>query len=393
MTSIREVGNGGVGGFKRWAALLVSCILLAAACKNKPAEPQKGPAQKPPTSVLAAEVRKGDISVYLAGLGTVTPVATVTVKSRVDGQLNRVLFKEGQVVRRGDLLAEIDPRPFEADMLQAEGALARDQAQLRNAHLDLQRFQDLFKKGYVSSQQLDAQSSLVHQYEGAVKANQGQIDNVRLKLSYARITAPISGRIGFRQVDQGNIIHATDQEGLAVITQLQPITAVFSIPEDSLPQVLKRLKNGSRLKVDAFDREQKQRLAEGSVLTVDNQIDPTTGTVKVKAEFPNSGNELFPNQFVNLRMLVDVKKDSVIIPTASIQRGPQGTFVYVVKEDSTVDMRKIVAGVSQGGDTSVTDGLTPGEKVVVEGAERLKGGSKVQMREKEQKGDTKKRRN
>ena len=393
MTSIREVGNGGVGGFKRWAALLVSCIFLAAACKNKPAEPQKGPAQKPPTSVLAAEVRKGDISVYLAGLGTVTPVATVTVKSRVDGQLNRVLFKEGQVVRRGDLLAEIDPRPFEADMLQAEGALARDQAQLRNAHLDLQRFQDLFKKGYVSSQQLDAQSSLVHQYEGAVKANQGQIDNVRLKLSYARITAPISGRIGFRQVDQGNIIHATDQEGLAVITQLQPITAVFSIPEDSLPQVLKRLKNGSRLKVDAFDREQKRRLAEGSVLTVDNQIDPTTGTVKVKAEFPNGGNELFPNQFVNLRMLVDVKKDSVIIPTASIQRGPQGTFVYVVKEDGTVDMRKIVAGASQGGDTSVTEGLIPGEKVVVEGAERLKGGSKVQMKEKEQKGDTKKRRN
>ena len=393
MTSIREVGNDGVGGFKRLDALLVSCIFLAAACKNKPAEPQKGPAQKPPTSVLAAEVRKGDISVYLSGLGTVTPVATVTVKSRVDGQLNRVLFKEGQVVRRGDLLAEIDPRPFEAELLQAEGALARDQAQLRNAHLDLQRFQDLFKKGYVSSQQLDAQSSLVHQYEGAVKANQGQIDNVRLKLSYARITAPISGRIGFRQVDEGNIVHAGDPEGLAVITQLQPITAVFSIPEDSLPQVLKRLKNGSRLKVDAFDREQKQRLAEGSVLTVDNQIDPTTGTVKVKAEFPNGGNELFPNQFVNLRMLVDVKKDFVIIPTASIQRGPQGTFVYVVKEDGTVDMRKIVAGASQGGDTSVTEGLIPGEKVVVEGAERLKGGSKVQMREKEQKGDTKKRRN
>lgn len=372
---------------------LISSLILVAACGKKVDEPKKGSGQKPPTSVVAAEARKGDISVYLTGLGTITPVATVTVRSRVDGQLNKVLFKEGQVVRRGDLLAEIDPRPFEAELLQAEGALARDQAQLRNAHLDLERYQDLFKKGYVSSQQLDAQSALVHQYEGAVKANQGLIDNARLKLSYSRITAPISGRIGFRQVDQGNIVHATDQEGLAVITQLQPITAVFSIPEDSLPVVLKRLKNGSRLTVNAFDREQRERLAEGSVLTVDNQIDSTTGTVKVKAEFPNSGNELFPNQFVNLRILVDVKKDSIIIPAASIQRGPQGTFVYVVKEDSTVDMRKVVTGASQGADTSVIEGLTPGEKVVVEGAERLKGGSKVQFRDKEQKGDAKKRRN
>jgi membrane fusion protein, multidrug efflux system len=329
---------------------------------------------------VATAVKKSDFSIYLSGLGAVTPLNTVTVKSRVDGELTKILFREGQVVSKGQLLAEIDARPFDVQLTQAQGAMARDQAQLENAKLDLVRFQTLVKKDLIPRQQLDTQDSLVHQYEGAVKADQGQIDNAKLQLVYSRIIAPISGRIGLRQVDPGNIVHASDANGLAVITQMQPISVIFSLPEDNLSQILGKLRSGARLLVEAYDRDQKQKLTTGVLLTVDNQIDPSTGTVKLKAEFPNKNNELFPNQFVNARLIIDVKHDALIVPSQAVQRGPQGTFVYVVKPDQTAEMRPVTLGVSQEGNASITSGLSAGELVVVDGADRLREGSKVEAK-------------
>lgn len=334
----------------------------------------------PPVSVVAQPAKKGDISVFLGGIGTVTPLTTVTVRSRVDGQLMEVLFREGQTVTRGQLLARIDPRPFEVLLTQAEGQMGRDQAQLKNAQLDLQRYRDLWAQNSIPRQQMDTQEALVRQFEAAVKSDQGQIDSARLQLTYSRITAPIGGRVGFRLVDPGNIVRAGDANGLVVITQLQPISVVFTLPEDSLPPVLARLKSGAQLAVEAYDREQKQKLATGKLLTIDNQIDPATGTVKLKAVFPNSGNELFPNQFVNARLLVEVKRESVVIPSAAIQSGPKGTFVYLVKPDSTVELRPVEAGESHAGETAITKGLAAGEAVVVDGAERLREGSRVELR-------------
>jgi multidrug efflux system membrane fusion protein len=264
-------------------------------------------------------------------------------------------------------------------LTQFKGQLARDQALLENARLDLQRYQVLWAQDSIQKQQLDTQAALVRQYEGTLKNDQGQIESARVNLIYCRITSPISGRVGLRLMDPGNIVHASDTTGLVVITQLQPITVVFTIPEDSLPPVMDKLRAGERLPVEAFDREQKRQLATGSLLTVDNQIDPTTGTVRLKAIFPNSGNELFPNQFVNARLLLDVKRQTTLVPTAAIQRGPQGAFVYVVKADQTVGVRPVGVGVTQGDQTSIDKGLSPDELVVVDGTEKLKEGSKVDV--------------
>jgi multidrug efflux system membrane fusion protein len=329
--------------------------------------------------VVAAAARTGDIDVHLEGLGTVTPLRTATVRSRVEGQLMRVLFKEGEVVKEGQVLAEIDPRPFQVQLSQAEGQLARDQALLANARLDLDRYRTLFEQDSIAKQQVDTQASLVRQYEGAVKMDQAQVENAKLQLTYSRVTAPISGRLGLRQVDAGNVVRASDPSGLVVITQLTPITVVFTIPQDNLPSVMKRLQSGDRLEVDAYDREKRIKLAEGVLLTVDNQIDPTTGTVKLKAEFPNADGALFPNQFVNVRMLLDTKRAVTTVPTAAIQRSGQGTFVYAVTPEHAVVLRPVKLSAVDGDNAMVESGIAPGELVVVDGTDRLREGSQVEL--------------
>jgi multidrug efflux system membrane fusion protein len=369
------------------AACLLALAGYALLAKSGEESSRAGQTPSGPRSlpVLAASARIGDIGVYLNGLGSVVPLNTVNVKSRVDGQLMKVLFQEGQIVQSGELLAQIDPRPFEVQLIQAEGQMARDQAQLKNAKLDYERYKGLYQQGFVPKQQLDTQEAMVRQSEGIVKADQGQIDNAKLQLVYSRITAPISGRVGLRLVDPGNMVRANDTNGLLVITQLTPITVIFTIPEDNLPAVLERLKAGQQLTVDAFDREQKHKLATGTLLTVDNQIDPNTGTVRLKAVFPNDDGALFPNQFVNARLLLEVKQGVTLVPSASVQRGAKGTFVYVVKEDKTVSVRPVTVGVSYGDDASIESGLGPEELVVVEGTEKLREGSKVELRNRNEK--------
>ena len=368
-----------------WIVLLVVCLLGVGAyvffikAQSRAAKQGQVPST-PGIPVVAVEAKKAGFNVYITGLGSATPLNTIIVRTRVDGQLMEALFREGQIVSLGELLAKIDPRPFEVQLMQAEGQLARDVAQLKNAQLDLQRFQVLWEQDSISKQQLDTQEALVRQLEGAIKTDQGQIDSAKLNLVYCQITAPISGRVGLRLVDPGNIVHASDVNGLVVITQVQPITVIFPIPEDSLPQVLARLKTGERLPVEAYDREMKQRLAVGSLLTVDNQIDPATGTVRLKAIFSNEKNELFPNQFVNVRLLVDVRREAVVVPAPAIQRGPQGTFVYVVKADQTATVRPVSVVEIQGGEASIKTGLSPGELVVVDGQDRLREGTRVDLR-------------
>jgi multidrug efflux system membrane fusion protein len=333
------------------------------------------------TPVVTVAARAGDLPVGLTALGSVSALNTVTVRSRVDGQLMRVHFSEGQLVRAGDLLAEIDPSPFQAQLTQAEGQLARDTAALQNARLDLERYKVLVDKEMIARQQYDTQAATVRQAEGVVKADQGQVDFIKVQLSYCRITAPLGGRVGLRLVDPGNMVKANDPGGLVVITQVEPIAVVFSIPEDSLQPVLRQYRGGTPVTVEAYDREGKRRLAAGTLAAVDNQIDPATGTVKLKASFPNGDGALFPNQFVNARVQLEVLHGVVLAPREAIQRGPQGAFVYVVKPDRTAQLRRLELGPADGGVVAVKQGLAAGEAIVVDGAEKLQDGAKVEPRE------------
>jgi membrane fusion protein, multidrug efflux system len=332
-----------------------------------------------PVPVLAAPATTKDVGVYLTGLGTVVPLNTVTVKSRVDGQLLRIDFREGQIVRAGDLLAELDPRPFQVQLMQAEGQKGKDEAALQNAKVDLQRYQVLYSQDSIAKQQLDTQAATVAQIEATLKSDQAQIESAKLNLAYSRVTAPAGGRVGLRQTDVGNIVHASDANGIVVITQLQPIDVVFTIPADQLPQVLPQVHAGQGLVVEAYDRDLKNKLAAGQVLAVDNQIDPTTGTVRIKAIFPNQNEALFPNQFVNARLLVNTLHGAVTIPAAALQRSPQSTFVYRIKPDQTVETRNVEVQLTEGEDAVIRNGLAPGDQVVVDGADKLRPGSKVEM--------------
>jgi len=372
------------------AVVIVGCVLAGGAyALTRPGKGQggktSGGASAAPgpraTPVVIALARAGDLPVALTALGSVTALNTVTVRSRVDGQLLKTLFSEGQLVRQGELLAEIDPSPFQAQVTQAEGQLARDMAALQNARLDLERYRVLVDKEMIARQQFDTQAATVRQAEGAVKADQGQLELIKVQLSYTRITAPLSGRVGLRLVDPGNMVKANDPGGLVVIAQIEPIAVVFAIPEDSLQPVLRQYRAGKAVPVDAYDREGKKKLATGVLAAVDNQIDPGTGTVKLKASFPNHDGALFPNQFVNARVLLDVLPNVVLAPGEAIQRGPQGAFVYVVKPDGIAQMRRLELGPSDGGLVAVKQGLAAGEAVVVDGAEKLQDGAKVEPRE------------
>lgn len=359
---------------------IVAC-LLSVGCSNSDSKAGNvRAAMNQAVPVSTTQVRQQDMPVYLVGLGSVTPLNAVSIKSRVDGQLVQVAFKEGQHVKKGQLLAVIDPRPFEVQLSQAQAALFRDQALLRDARLNYQRFKGLLQEsGAMSQQQVDTQASLVNQYEGTVRNDQAQIENAKLQLTYCHITSPIEGRIGLRLVDPGNIVHASDANPMLVVTQLQPITVIFTLPEDQLPKVAKRMRNGV-LPVEAYSRDNQTKLDTGKLLTIDNEIDQTTGTGRLKAQFNNSDGELWPNQFVNVRLLLETMKNSLVIPAAAVQRGPQGMYVYVVKPDKTVDVRPVTVAISQNNLTSVASGLSPNDTVVTDGQDKLHAGSTVETR-------------
>jgi multidrug efflux system membrane fusion protein len=331
------------------------------------------------TPVVAVKAHRGNIGVYYTNTGSVTPIYTVTVKSRVDGQLMALHYKEGDLVKQGDLLAEIDPRPFQAQLTQYEGQLLRDQALLDNAKVDQSRYETLLKQNAIPEQQLATQKSVVKQNEGVVKQDEGLIDAVKLNLVYCKIMAPITGRVGLRLVDPGNIIHASDTNGLLVITQLQPISAIFPVVEDQLNSVLPKLNAGQKLPVDAYDRDMNKKLATGVLSTTDNVIDQTTGTLKLRAIFDNSHNELFPNQFINARLLVQMKTGVILMPTAAIQRNTDMTYVWNVKPDSSVTIKKITIGTTEGDLSEITSGLVDGDVVVMTGVDKLLEGAKVNV--------------
>ncbi|WP_233800769.1 MdtA/MuxA family multidrug efflux RND transporter periplasmic adaptor subunit [Paraburkholderia sp. HP33-1] len=330
-----------------------------------------------PQPVHVATATQGEMPVVLTALGTVTPLATVTVLPQLSGVLQDVYFKEGQMVRKGDVLAQIDPRPYEISLRNAEGTLVRDEALLATARLDLKRYQTLLAQDSIASQQVDTQASLVRQYEGTVKADQANVDSFKLDLIYARITAPVSGRVGLRQVDPGNYVTSGLTNGIVVITQLDPISVVFTTSEDNLQQIIQHTRNGEQLSATAYDRSNTHPLEVGSLKTMDNQIDTTTGTIRLRAIFENKDNGLFPNQFVNTRLLVDTIKDAVIVPTSAVLNGSMGAFVYVVKPDNTVTVRPVKTGPVDGERTSIQSGLAVGERVVTDGSDRLREGAKI----------------
>lgn len=366
----------GAGAWQYRAAWMPYLEPLVGGSKAAPPKP----ARVVPVSTAVVTTR--DMPIYLNGLGTVTAFKTVTLRSRVEGELTKVAFTEGQIVHEGDLLAEIDPRPFEVQLAQAEGQLARDEATLKTAKATLSRYEGLVSTKSIAAQQYDDQASIVQQTMASIQTDEALIANAKLQLTYSRIVAPITGRIGLRLVDQGNIVRANDPNGLAVITQLQPIALVFTIPQDDIARVQLRAGAGEPLEVQAYDRDFKLKLATGKLLAIDNQVDATTGTVRLKSEFPNEDGMLFPNQFVNARLLVDTKRDAIIVPTAAVQRGPATMFVYVVKSDETVELRNVVPGPAEGGETSIESGLEPGEIVVTDGLDKLQPKAKVAPREK-----------
>jgi multidrug efflux system membrane fusion protein len=366
-------------GFASAVALGVVCASLLG-CTSADSKQQKAQAAAPRTvSVAVAKVEQKDVPVYLSGLGSVTAFNTANIKSRVDGQIVQVNFREGQSVRQGELLIVIDPRPYQAVLDQMQAQRFKDEATLRDAQLNLERYTSLIPSGSIAQQQVDTQKSLVDQLEGTVRTDQAQIETAKLNLAYCHITAPFNGRVGLRQVDPGNIVHASDATPMLVLTQLQPVAVIFTLPEDQLQIVSQHMKN-STLQVDAFSRDDQTKLATGKLLTIDNEIDPTTGTDKLKAVFENKDNQLWPNQFVNANLLLETRKNSTVLPTAAILRGPQGAYVYSVKPDKTVEARNIAISLTQGNVTVITSGINPGETVVTDGQDKLQSGSKIEPR-------------
>ena len=384
--------KGGVAGFlrRRRVPLAVGAALVLAAgifyrvhhAHQSASRRAAAARREAPIAVVIATVKRGDVPVRIPALGAITPLAFATVKSQISGQLQKVAFTEGQMVRAGDFLAQIDPRPYQAALNQAKAAMDRDEALLANAKLDLKRYSGLIERNAIAAQQLDTQAALVKQYEGTVEGDRAQMRTAALNLQYTHVVAPISGRLGLRQVDPGNYVTPADANGIVSIAQLQPISAIFSIPEDDVDGVLRALRAGRSLEVDAYDRSDSTKLATGKLLTIDNQIDPSTGTVKLRAQFDNSDHRLFPNQFVNIRLLETVLKDQLLIPGSAVHRGaPNGiasTFVYLVGAHHKVSVRAVRLGVAAGEIVAVTSGLAPGDRVVTEGGDRLRDGATVQ---------------
>ena len=384
---LEDVSAPAPGSGWRWlAAGVVVLVLIAAVAWWIESRPAAQPAggrggAGGPMSIVPATVAKGDIDIALNALGTVTPLSTVTVRTQITGQLINIDFREGQDVKKGDPLAEIDSRPYELAQQQAQGQLMRDQALLDDARLDLERYKTLQATNAIPKQQYDTQASLVQQLQGTVLADQAQIDTDKLNIAYCHIVAPGDGRVGLRQVDQGNYVTPTDANGIVLITLLQPISVIFTLPEDDLPAILARIQAGATLSVTALDRSATTQLGAGTLMTLDNQIDTSTGTVKLRSQFANQDEKLYPNQFVNIRLLVDVLHDATVVPTSAVQRGSPGTYVYLVNADDTVSMRVIELGPADGERQSVRSGLAPGDRVVVDGADKLRDGAKVVVRD------------